>query len=187
MSGLFDLSGRTALITGSVRGIGLAMAEGLAVAGGVFGGVLALAVDLGCRRLDDRRAGGLRLLVVIVDAGDADHHGVCVIDFCTGAQFGDDECAVFADVHLDAVIRNAEAHGEAEGIAKPIRRFDYIRIAKRWDNGRTRHRAVREHVLEHHLRLGDESHELTVFAGDARLPNLRLAAAVNGCRRGADG
>ena len=33
MSGLFDLSGRTALITGSVRGIGLAMAEGLAVAG----------------------------------------------------------------------------------------------------------------------------------------------------------
>ena len=33
MSTLFDLNGRTALITGSVRGIGLALAEGLARAG----------------------------------------------------------------------------------------------------------------------------------------------------------
>lgn len=33
MSGLFDLTGRTALITGSSRGIGLAYAEGLAAAG----------------------------------------------------------------------------------------------------------------------------------------------------------
>jgi gluconate 5-dehydrogenase len=33
MSALFDLSGRTALITGSVRGIGYAMAEGLAAEG----------------------------------------------------------------------------------------------------------------------------------------------------------
>ena len=30
MSSLFDLTGRTALITGSVRGIGYALAEGLA-------------------------------------------------------------------------------------------------------------------------------------------------------------
>ena len=30
MSALFDLTGRTALITGSVRGIGFAMAQGLA-------------------------------------------------------------------------------------------------------------------------------------------------------------
>jgi gluconate 5-dehydrogenase len=33
MSQLFDLSGRTALVTGSVRGIGFALAEGLASAG----------------------------------------------------------------------------------------------------------------------------------------------------------
>ncbi len=33
MSALFDLSGRTALITGSSRGIGLAIATGLARAG----------------------------------------------------------------------------------------------------------------------------------------------------------
>ena len=33
MTGLFDLVGRTALITGSSRGLGRAMAEGLAQAG----------------------------------------------------------------------------------------------------------------------------------------------------------
>lgn len=33
MTALFDLSGRTALITGSVRGIGFALAEWLAAAG----------------------------------------------------------------------------------------------------------------------------------------------------------
>ena len=33
MSGLFDLSGRTALVTGSTRGLGLALARGLAEAG----------------------------------------------------------------------------------------------------------------------------------------------------------
>ena len=33
MAGLFDLAGRTALVTGSSRGLGRAMAEGLAGAG----------------------------------------------------------------------------------------------------------------------------------------------------------
>ena len=33
MTQLFDLSGRTALVTGSARGIGFALAEGLANAG----------------------------------------------------------------------------------------------------------------------------------------------------------
>ena len=33
VAGLFDLSGRTALVTGSSRGLGRAMAEGLAEAG----------------------------------------------------------------------------------------------------------------------------------------------------------
>jgi NAD(P)-dependent dehydrogenase (short-subunit alcohol dehydrogenase family) len=33
MAGLFDLSGRTALVTGSARGIGFSLVEGLAEAG----------------------------------------------------------------------------------------------------------------------------------------------------------
>ena len=41
MSALFDLSGRTALVTGARRGIGLAMAEALALAGADIIGVSA--------------------------------------------------------------------------------------------------------------------------------------------------
>ena len=48
---LFDLSGRTALVTGSSRGLGLAMAEGLARAGA---GIVLNGADAG--RLADAAA-----------------------------------------------------------------------------------------------------------------------------------
>lgn len=53
MSSLFDLSGRTALITGSVRGIGFALAEGLAKAGAavVINGRKQEAIDQALARL----------------------------------------------------------------------------------------------------------------------------------------
>ena len=56
MSSLFDLAGRTALITGSVRGIGLSLAEGLAEAGAsvIINGRRQEAVDAAVARLRDK-------------------------------------------------------------------------------------------------------------------------------------
>ena len=54
MSPLFDLRGRTALITGSVRGIGYSLAEGLAVAGAkvIINGRQQTAVDEAVAKLE---------------------------------------------------------------------------------------------------------------------------------------
>ena len=56
MSSLFDLAGRTALITGSVRGIGLSLAEGLAEAGAsvIINGRRQEAVDAAVAKLRDK-------------------------------------------------------------------------------------------------------------------------------------
>jgi gluconate 5-dehydrogenase len=56
MSSLFDLAGRTALITGSVRGIGFSLAEGLAEAGAsvIINGRRQEAVDAAVARLRDK-------------------------------------------------------------------------------------------------------------------------------------
>ncbi|MDR5773686.1 MULTISPECIES: SDR family oxidoreductase [unclassified Caballeronia] len=58
MTQLFDLSGRTALVTGSARGIGFALAEGLAQAGAgiIVNGTQADTVDEAVRRLRERGA-----------------------------------------------------------------------------------------------------------------------------------
>lgn len=58
---LFDLTGKTALVTGSVRGIGLALAEGLARAGArvIVNGRQAATVD---QVVNDLRAKGLDVL-----------------------------------------------------------------------------------------------------------------------------
>ena len=52
MNSLFDLAGRTALITGSVRGIGFSLAEGLAAAGAsvILNGRRQDAVDVATRQ-----------------------------------------------------------------------------------------------------------------------------------------
>ncbi|RDJ97622.1 SDR family oxidoreductase [Paraburkholderia lacunae] len=56
MTQLFDLSGRTALVTGSARGIGFALAEGLAAAGAsvVLNGTRADTVDEAVDRLKSK-------------------------------------------------------------------------------------------------------------------------------------
>jgi gluconate 5-dehydrogenase len=56
MSSLFDLAGRTALITGSVRGIGFSLAEGLAEAGAsvIINGRRQEAVDAAVAKLRDK-------------------------------------------------------------------------------------------------------------------------------------
>lgn len=53
MTNLFDLSGRTALVTGSARGIGYALAEGLAAAGArvIVNGMKPDTVDAAVSRL----------------------------------------------------------------------------------------------------------------------------------------
>ena len=56
MTQLFDLSGRTALVTGSARGIGFALAEGLATAGArvVLNGTRADTVAQAVARLEGK-------------------------------------------------------------------------------------------------------------------------------------
>lgn len=56
MTQLFDLSGRTALVTGSARGIGFALAEGLAAAGAnvILNGTRADTVAQAATRLSDK-------------------------------------------------------------------------------------------------------------------------------------
>ena len=52
-SALFDLAGRTALVTGSSQGIGLALAKGLAAAGA---GPDVVRVSIGIEHVDDIKA-----------------------------------------------------------------------------------------------------------------------------------
>lgn len=69
-SSLFDLTGRTALVTGASQGIGLAIAQGLAAAGasivlnGRTAGKLA-------RAADELTAAGARVAIAVFDVADA--------------------------------------------------------------------------------------------------------------------
>ncbi len=69
MAGLFDLIGRTALITGSVRGIGLSLAEGLCEAGAtvVVNGRKQDAVDAAVAKL---QAKGYKARGAVFDVAD---------------------------------------------------------------------------------------------------------------------
>lgn len=69
MASLFDLSGRTALITGSVRGIGAALAEGLATAGAriIINGRQETAVTTAVARLSAQRRPALGSVFDVTD------------------------------------------------------------------------------------------------------------------------
>jgi gluconate 5-dehydrogenase len=69
MAGLFDLSGRTALVTGSVRGIGFSLVEGLAEAGAsvIVNGRRQETVDAAVTRLQGK---GYRASGAIFDVAD---------------------------------------------------------------------------------------------------------------------
>ncbi|WP_433268488.1 2-dehydro-3-deoxy-D-gluconate 5-dehydrogenase KduD [Micromonospora vinacea] len=70
MTALFDLSGRTAVVTGARRGIGLAMAEALAVAGADIVGVSAHLEAEGSEVERRVRATGRRFTALRADLGD---------------------------------------------------------------------------------------------------------------------
>ncbi|MEU1607621.1 SDR family NAD(P)-dependent oxidoreductase [Micromonospora matsumotoense] len=70
MSALFDLSGRTAVVTGARRGIGLAMAEALAVAGADIVGVSAQLEATGSEVEQRVRAAGRRFTALRADLAD---------------------------------------------------------------------------------------------------------------------
>ncbi|WP_406067798.1 SDR family oxidoreductase [Micromonospora sp. NBC_01638] len=70
MTALFDLSGRTAVVTGARRGIGLAMAEALALAGADIVGVSAQLEPDGSEVERRVRAAGRRFTGLRADLGD---------------------------------------------------------------------------------------------------------------------
>ncbi|MEV6801738.1 SDR family NAD(P)-dependent oxidoreductase [Micromonospora rifamycinica] len=70
MSALFDLSGRTAVVTGARRGIGLAMAGALAVAGADVVGVSAQLEATGSEVEQRVRAAGRRFTALRADLAD---------------------------------------------------------------------------------------------------------------------
>lgn len=70
MTALFDLSGRTAVVTGARRGIGLAMAEALALAGADIVGVSAQMEEDGSEVGRRVRAAGRRFTALRADLAD---------------------------------------------------------------------------------------------------------------------
>ncbi|GAB4101582.1 SDR family NAD(P)-dependent oxidoreductase [Micromonospora taraxaci] len=70
MTALFDLSGKTAVVTGARRGIGLAMAEALALAGADIVGVSAQLEASGSEVEARVQAAGRRFTALRVDLGD---------------------------------------------------------------------------------------------------------------------
>lgn len=113
MNGPFDLSGRTAIVTGAKRGIGLAMAEALAVAGADVIGVSA-SLDNGNSEARRRvEAAGREFHGFGVDFADRQ----AVLEFARDAQ---------ARWRVDILVNNAGTIRRAPAVRHPLQDWDQV-------------------------------------------------------------
>ncbi len=160
LQSLFDLTGRTAIITGGSRGIGLAVAEGFAAAGArvVIASRKAEACEAAAERL---RADGADALAVPAHLGDLDDLKALVSS--TVAAFGG----------VDIVVNNA-----ANALALPLGEFTPEAWAKSFDvNVRGPVFLVQEALP--HLRASDHAAVINVVSVGAFMfaPHLAMYTA----------
>lgn len=113
MTGPFDLSGRTAVVTGASRGIGFAIAVALAEAGADILGASASLDPAGSAVQDAVEARGRRFVGHRVDFSDGD----------AVARFGDE---VAASGSIDILINNAGTIERAPAVDHPRASFERV-------------------------------------------------------------
>lgn len=109
---LFDLTGRTALVTGSRRGIGFSMAEALAAAGADIIGVSAQQEPSGSAIEEAVTAHGRRFEPIACDLSSRDE----VLELA----------AALADRRIDILINNAGAIERAPAAEHPLEWWDRV-------------------------------------------------------------
>ena len=112
MTGMFDLTGLTAVVTGSRRGIGFAMAEALAAAGADIIGVSAQQEASGSAIESAVRAHGRRFEAVSCDFADRD----AVVELA----------ATLGERPIDILINNAGAIERAPAAEHPLEWWDRV-------------------------------------------------------------
>lgn len=112
MSGLFDLSGRTAVVTGARRGIGFAMAEALAEAGADIIGVSAQLEASGSSIEAAVRAHGRRFTALQTDF--ADREAVIALGERLAAE------------QVDILVNNAGTIERAPAAVHPLEAWDRV-------------------------------------------------------------
>ena len=112
MTGMFDLTGLTAVVTGSRRGIGFAMAEALAAAGADIIGVSAQQEPSGSAIESAVRAHGRRFEAVSCDFADRD----AVVELA----------AILSERPIDILINNAGAIERSPAAEHPLEWWDRV-------------------------------------------------------------